>query len=60
MDNVEMIRKGKECDDVEWIPVTQDGVQWWVLVVAVWTVSYVNGCSMRLECQLVKDCAFWN
>jgi len=47
MVNAEMIRKGKECDDVEWIPVAQDGVQWRVLAVADWTVDYVNGCSLR-------------
>lgn len=34
MDNAEMIPKGKECDDVEWIPVAEDGVHWWVLAVA--------------------------
>jgi hypothetical protein len=47
MDNAERIPKGKECDDVEWIPVGQDGVQWWVLAVAVWTEGYVKGWSLR-------------
>jgi len=37
----------KWCDNVEWIPVAQDGVQWWFLAVADWTVDYVNLCSLR-------------
>jgi hypothetical protein len=47
MDNAEMIPKGKECDDVEWISVAQDGVQWWVLSVADRAVGCVNGCCLR-------------